>query len=485
MKKYVFATILLIFSVVSGCLMSCNSKDDPNNGIGDELDFAVDIADSEIPYVVIKTKQAIKNEPKVDATMKIFQSGNKLHDVQIGIEYRGSTSFRISDKKSYGIETRDAEGNDLTMSILGLPEEEDWILMGHVVNLTDRFIFDRTLMYHKLSYQLFSDMGHYASRCKWVELEINGEYLGVYVFMEKLKRDQNRIAISSLKEDAGAISGGYILKIDKTAGGDLGINQPLEYFLTNWQDDARYTEANSFRSDFDIYGNPLSIPPFGEPYHSQMFLETYFLYEYPKADEITAAQKTYIQDFIRSFEQSLLSDDFDSDERTYTDYIDLNSFADFFIINELCRNIDGYRLSTYLYKDKDGKLNMGPVWDFNIGFDTGDRIPWDDWVMHYNQYVFADAWMIPFWWPRLMEDPLFRSAVKERWSVLRTDVLSNNAIASIIDDAAEYLDQNGAISRNYLKWDRGIGVNYPESVGSLKNFMDYRANWMDQKIAEF
>lgn len=445
----------------------------------------MDIGDSEIPYIVIRTNEAIRNEPKISATMKIYQSGERLQNVNIGIEYRGSTSFRISDKKSFGINTRDADGIDLSVSILGLPAEEDWILMGHVVNLTDNFIFDRTLMYHYLSYHLFSEMGHYASRCKFVELEINNEYLGVYVLMEKLKRDKNRISIQSLKPEDTNLTGGYILKIDKTAGGDHTINQPLDYFLNNWQDDARYTEDISFRSDFDIYGNVLSIPPFGEPYHSQMFLETYFLYEYPKPDAITTDQKAYIQESIHAFENSLLTDDLNSANRTYTDYIDLTSFADFFIINELCRNIDGYRLSTYMYKDRDGKLNMGPVWDFNIGFDTGDRIPWDDWVVNYNQYVFADAWMIPFWWSRLMQDPLFKAEVKNRWEFLRAAPLSDEAIANFIDQTADHLESNAAVTRNYKKWDRGIGVDYNESVNSLKNFMEYRANRMDQKIADF
>ncbi|MCB0622841.1 MAG: CotH kinase family protein, partial [Saprospiraceae bacterium] len=128
------------------------------------------------------------------------------------------------------------------------------------------------------------------------------------------------------------------------------------------------------------------------------------------------AQQAYIQDYLYQFESALLHDDFDTPERSYTDYAELSSFVDFFLINEICRNVDGYRLSTYLYKDRGGKLNMGPIWDLNIGFDTGDRVPWDGWVIHYNQYVGQDAWMVPFWWPRLLEDPLFRQAVKARWT---------------------------------------------------------------------
>jgi len=338
-------------------------------------------------------------------------------------------------------------------------------------------------MYHYLAYNLYRQMGNYASRTQFVELEINNEYQGVYVFMEKLKRDVNRINLSPIS--AADPSGGYILKIDKTSGGDLGRVEPVEFFETNWADDATYTEQISFRSNYDINGELIDFDPYGPPYHSEMPLETYFLYEYPKAEEITPEQKTYIQGYIDDFETALLTDDFGTEARTYTDFIDTDSFVDMFIINELCKNIDAYRLSTYLYKNLDGRLNIGPPWDFNIGFDTGGRIPNDGWVIDYNTYVESDPWMMPFWWPRLMEDPQFRAQVKTRWMELRGGVLSNSAMHAFIDETANYLIDNGGIERNYDKWDRGLNVDYQGSVNSLKTFMQDRANWMDSQINAF
>ncbi|MEZ4994126.1 MAG: CotH kinase family protein [Saprospiraceae bacterium] len=481
--QFLFLFVLLL---ISSCKKDPVVPPNPNPGGGS---FAVDIGDSEIPYLVVDTKgDQILNEPKIPAELHLYIDKAEVLSTNIGIEYRGSTSYRISNKKSYGIETWDADGNDIDLSFFGFPEEEDWIINGHIVNLQDKYIFDRTLMYHYLGYQLFRDMGRYASRSKFVELEINGSYQGVYVFMEKLKRDNNRIDIKSLKptdEDPDKITGGYILKIDKTAGGDLAIDQPLDYFDNNWQDDARYTPDISFRSRYDINGQPIDFEPYGPPYHSNQYLETYFLYEYPAADEITTAQKDYIQDYIDQFETALLTDDFNTDTRTYLNYIDLSSFVDFFIINELCRNVDGYRLSTYMYKDRGEKLKMGPIWDLNIGYDTGDRIPWDGWVINYNQYVSNDAWMLPFWWPRLMEDPQFRSALKDRWNELRAGTLSTSRILGIVDQTAGYLKDNGAISRNYTKWDIGTPVDYDGAIESLKNFLQVRTQWMDEQIGSF
>lgn len=483
-NKLISVGLILLF-----LLNACKKEDPGQISSGGENLFEVEIGDSEIPYLIVDTKGAeIQNEPKIPAELKIFIDKQEVLKTNIGIEYRGSTSFRLSDKKSFGIETWDAEGEDAEVALLDFPEEEDWILNGHIVNFDDQFIIDRTLMYHYFGYQLSRNIGRYASRSKFVELEVNGDYKGVYVFMEKLKRDGNRIDVAKLKPsdvDAASITGGYILKIDKTAGGDLGIIQPLEYYYDNWQDDATYTPEISFRSKYDINGKIINFEAFDPPYHSNQYLETYFLYEYPKAEDITDAQKAYIQDYIHQFETALLTDDFSSDLRTYTDYIDVNSFVDYFILNELCRNVDAYRISTYLHKDRGGKLNMGPIWDLNIGYDTGDRIPWDDWVINYNQFVDKDSWMTPFWWLRLMEDPVFRQAVKTRWTSLRTGAMSAASLLRLVDETAAYLQKNGAIERNYTRWDIGKPVDYGEAVQSLKSFLEFRAQWMDGEISSF
>ncbi|MFK7936526.1 MAG: CotH kinase family protein [Saprospiraceae bacterium] len=445
--------------------------------------FAIDVGNSTIPYLVINTDgEQIQNEPKIPAEMTIYVGKEEVQRQTIGIEFRGSTSFRVSNKKSYGIETWDEAGNDVNVSFFDFPEEEDWILTGQIAG--DDFINDRTLMYHYFGYNLFRKMGRYASRCKFVEVEINGSYEGVYVFMEKLKRNKNRIPIAKLQAedtDAESITGGYILKIDKT-GGEFGEGQPLSYFQNNWEDDARYTAQNSFRSRYDINGEVISFNAYDPPYHDNQYLETYFQYEYPDKEDITNEQKTYIQDYIHAFETALLSDDFSTENRTYPDFIDVTSFVDFFIINEVCRNVDGYRLSTYMYKDRGDKLNMGPIWDLNIGYDSGDRVPANDWVINYNNFVERDPWMMPFWWPRLLEDPQFKTALKERWTNLRAGVLATSELERMVDSAAKELLDNGSIERNNLRW---FDYDYNAATASLKSYLEQRTAWMDGEISRF
>ena len=132
MKK--FLKYLPIVIVIG--LSACGDDDKPVTDPPDEVpEFDVEIGDSEIPYIIINTNGAsVLNEPKIPATMDIYIEKMKVQSNTIGIEYRGSTSFRISDKKSFGIETWDADGNDIDDSFFGFPMEEDWILQGHIVN---------------------------------------------------------------------------------------------------------------------------------------------------------------------------------------------------------------------------------------------------------------------------------------------------------------------------------------------------------------
>ena len=178
-------------------MISCRDKD-----VESLVETMPPINDSgELPYLRITTLSSIKNEPKVSGNLILFNNNENVFSTQIGIEYRGSTSFRLSDKKSFGFEIWDEQNAGLDASILGFPEEEDWILTGHVFNASENIIFDPSLMHHYIGYTLYRSMGRYASRTKYVELEVNDDYLGAYLLMEKLKRDKNRIDIAKLSAE--------------------------------------------------------------------------------------------------------------------------------------------------------------------------------------------------------------------------------------------------------------------------------------------
>jgi subtilisin-like proprotein convertase family protein len=421
---------------------------------------------SNLPIVVINTgTNAIQDDPKVMADMGIIYNGvavrNYMTDPfndyngKIGIEYRGSSSQGMP-KKSYGFETWDVNGNSIDSSLLGMPKESDWILSASYS--------DKSLMNNYMTYDLARMMGWYAPRCQYVELVINGEYQGVYVLMEKIKRDNDRVDIAKMlpTDIAGDdVTGGYIIKIDKTTGN--GGN--------GWQ--------SSFAPDTAVSGQTI-----------------FFQYEYPKDDEIVPQQETYIQNWVDSFETALAGPNFTDTAVGYPHYIDVNSFVDYFLLNELSRNVDGYRLSTYLYKQKDsdgGKLVIGPCWDYDIAWGNANYCLGDDptgWAINFAQPCSGDYWQIPFWWDRLLQDTAFQNKLKCRWEELKMTALSISYLHNYCDSLQTYLTEGAG--RNFITWPilgtyvwpnpGPIPTTYAGEVQELKTWISLRWGWMNQNM---
>ena len=420
----------------------------------------VNFTTSNLPIVVISTNgQTIMDDPRIFCDMGIIYNGvgvvnnvndpHNEYDGKISIEYRGSSSQGFP-KKPYALETQLANGDNNNVSILGLPKENDWILYSPYT--------DKTLMRNVLTFDIGRKMGWYTSRTRYCELVIDGVYRGVYVFMEKLKRDKNRIDIAKLDADdlAGdSLTGGYIIKVDKFTG------------TGSWWD--------YWDSDYNTMatGSLLKIQ-----YHS------------PKADDLFPQQKAYIESYVDSFEFALSSSYFADTSVGYAKYSDVNSFIDFYIINELAKDIDAYRLSSFLYKDKTskgGKLTMGPLWDFNLAFGNADYC--DGWLTSDWEVSTSCGDNNPFWFSRLLEDTNYQNKLSCRWEGLRQTTLHKDSLFMFIDNTALVL--NDAQQRNYQKWNilgtyvwpnYFIGNSYAEEVQFLKTWISGRLSWMDNNM---
>ncbi len=433
-----------------------------------------ELSTSNIPVVFINTKKDISNDKKIDGQLEIKIKDSSVLSHKMNIKFRGKTSYYFSNKKSYSFDFCDAKNKEVELEVLGMAKDEDWILIGNVVMGFGGDIWDKTMLFNHIGYELSRNANRYASNTRFVELIVNDEYMGLYTLGEKLKQGKNRISIKENKGDS-TLQGGYIIAIDKAEPLPSEITKSSESDMSN---DYHYTRSACFKSQYNIDGNSI----IGNEWNKNKPNEIYYNYVYPKPTKITVAQRKYISNYIHQFESAILKDDFNKPTRSYTDYIDLPSFVDFFIVNELCKNIDAYRLSTYMHKDQNGKLNMGPVWDMNIGFHDGDRLEDTVWVVDYNRYVTGDHWAVPFYWPRLMKDPLFMQEVKSRWKSLRESSFSDKELLSLINNNSNYLIKNNAIKRNYKKWDKRGKINYGEEIESLKKFIIRRATWMDSKL---
>jgi len=415
--------------------------------------YSTDFVASYLPIIIIETNgKQILDDQRITASMGIIYNGedslNNVNDScnnyngRIAIEIRGSTSKQFP-KKPYRIETQDSLGENLNVSLLGMPNENDWILYNPYS--------DKTMIRNVLTYKISRDLNRYASRTRYCELILNGEYKGVYVLMEKIKRDDNRVNISILEStdtSKNEITGGYILKIDK----DSGENN------------------EGWRSNGILYQ-----------------------YHYPKPDDINQNQKNYIKNYINQFEETVkFHDQTDSSDSLFK-YIDLDSFVDYFIINEISRNIDGYRLSTYFYKDSDdenGKITMGPVWDFNIAFGNAyyySGFNTDGWSLDYLLEIKTLG--VPFWWATIRSDSTFLSKLYYRWFELRKTKLNYDTLFYFIDKQAGLLEE--AQKRNFEKWpiigeevwpNWYVGNSYTSEINFLKNWIGKRLRWMDLNI---
>lgn len=421
------------------------------------------ITESDLPIFVVNTGSvSIPDEPRIMADMGVIWNGtgnrNYMTDPfnhyngKVGIETRGASSSGFP-KKSYDIELWDVNGNDIDSSLCGFPKESDWVLSAQYT--------DKTLMRGMLTFDLYRQMGWWAPHCQPVELFINGQYMGVYILMEKVKRDNDRIDISKLQPtdiSGDDLTGGYIIKLDKNSGSsDPGWN-----------------------SDY--------LPwPAGD--------SIYFNFYYPDGADIMPQQAAYIQSYIDSFETALIGPSFMDTAVGYRHFSDINSCVDAFIIQELTKSIDAYRKSFYLYKDKDskgGKLVMAPIWDYdltygNVNFCGGENPA--GWQYNFNYICGGDYWLNPFWFERMTQDSLFNQQVRCRWEELRGTIFTNAYLDNWIDSTAAMLNESQAWNFNvwpimgtYVWPNYYIGDNYQEETDTLKWWLHQRISWLDANL---
>ena len=411
---------------------------------------------SNLPIIIITTDNNpstgkpvdIPDEPKVLANMKIIyrpdgtrnyvtdQNNSSFlnYNGRIGIELRGSSSQTLP-KKPYGLTTLKADNiSNNNISILGMPKENDWIL-----NSLD---FDPSLIRDFLSYELARNLGDYSVREMYCEVIVNGDYKGLYIFMEKLKVDDNRINIVKMTSSDTTLpnlTGGYVTKCDKTTGGD-----PVAWTFNN---------SNWGTVDF--------------------------IHESPKPEDITTQQNGYIYNQFLNLKNTAAAQN-SSIFSGYPSIIDVPSFIDFMIVNEYASNSDAYQLSTYFHKDRNGKLRAGPVWDFNLTFGN-DLFQWGLDRSHTDIWQFdnGDNTGAAFW-KDLFNNPTFNCYLTKRWLELTASnkPLNYTVVTNRIDQLVSLVSE--AKVREQAKW--GTLNNFTVEISSLKTWIQNRINWINSKL---
>ena len=407
--------------------------------------------DSSLPIVVIETDGgvAIPDDPKVLGTMKVIWhpdgSRNYLTDIdnpaflnyngRIGIETRGYSSQMIS-KKPYSLTTLQADNvTHNNVSILGMPEENDWVL--------NNLAYDQTGMRDVLTYGISEQMGQYTPRRVYCEVMVNGDYKGLYVFMEKIKVDKNRVNVEKLDQNSNSfpeVTGGYLMQADR--GDNTNYAWTMPTYLSNWWWPETVT----------------------------------FVYCYPKRSDITDVQSDYIHNVFTTL--ASVAQNHNTDPVSgIPSVIDIPSFVDFMLLAEFSSNVDVYQLSTYYHKDRCGKLRAGPIWDFNLayGYDEfGDRSRYDVWQFDNGDNVG------PTFWKDLFDTDEFRCYLAKRWFELTQlgQPFNYDMIYNQIVETNDWIIE--AVGRDNQRWH--TMYNHNGALEEMKTWLLARINWLNQNI---
>ncbi len=358
------------------------------------------------------------------------------------LHVRGSSSAGF-DKHAWDLELWDADTEeDRTEAMTGLPAEGDWVLYAP-------YYFDEALIRNPLAFTISNAVGRYAPRTRLVEVFVaergqslgSSAYVGVYVLTEEVERGPDRVAITPLlPEDVAApeVTGGYLFKVDRLAGGERGFT------------------AGTARGEWE-------------------FQQT-FVWVDPSEADVARAQQTFLEDELDGIGNALVESDFidPASGRRYDQILDVDSFIDHHIINLVMKNPDSLRLSAYMHKDREGLVQAGPVWDFDRAASSQDsRSVQPTWWDNQNQTSdCTDVWDFG-WYPGLFEDSAFADRYWARFAELLDGELSAENLDGMILALADGLDD--AADRNQARWG---GADFRPEIEELRGWMGQRHAWM-------
>ena len=446
------------------------------------VNASVQIEETNLPIVFINTKATdgnttvIHKDYRVAVRMTIINNdegknygdtlvhpGQKVdYDGWVGIKYRGESSFNFARKKPMGfrtLETSDINGKKKKVKILGMPKDNDWVLLAPY--------HDRSMIRDVLSFELARPYFEYTPRARHCEVIMDDVYRGVYILCEKPGKGKNRLNLENPGDEDDALTGDFLLQVDS-------------------DEEKHYTSKYRTR---DSQGKDMI-------FNSRV----YYQYKFPKYDDMVpdhSGQLNYINKQISDFEDMMNSQDYANPETGYRHYIDVTSFVDYTLSQEFSSNPDAYRRSIHLYKRRN---DVSPcfktcLWDFNMAYGNSlEELGETTNKWHYLNDASTEIFRVshvPFWWARIIEDAYYVDCLKKRWREYRETNYREERITQVIDSLVNLLEVGGARERNYKAWpnwneyiflDRNETKNYDEEISFIRSWIINRLSWMDQQL---
>ncbi|MBE7176645.1 MAG: CotH kinase family protein [Mucilaginibacter polytrichastri] len=385
---------------------------------------------SDVPMIYLTTagEAVIEKEEYTGGTIRITAANkNFAFEGPMRIKGRGNSTWGMP-KKPYKFKL------ESKASLLGLPADKTWVLLANYG--------DKTMMRNELAFELSRRLGlPFTPKATFVEVTLNGKYEGTYQLVEQIEVAKHKVNVEEQSKNASSlpeIAGGYLLEVDGYA----------------------WSEPFNVISDHSV---PITV-------------------HYPDADDATDAQRAYITNYIRDFENALFADNFADPANGYRKYFDVDAFINYYLVNEIMGNSD-MLWSTYFAKTRTGKLVAGPVWDFDLAGNQDKRL--DDAV---NKTMLDNAHEPRAWMNRLIQDKAFMQAVRKRWNEVKSDKVFT--LISYLNQLQYKLQVTQ--KRNFARWPGNmkepvnqiwnIAGSYDGEVQFLRNFLERRMSWLDGQL---
>ena len=382
-----------------------------------------------------------EGEEEITATVSILdgeECHNHLSDqaavsTLARVRVRGNSS-RHFIKLGYSLNFVDDTDANVSHSVMGMDPHHEWVLHGPIL--------DKTLIRNYVWYNVAGEVMDYAPNVRFCEAFINGEYMGLYLMVESVTAGDNDSRLQLSINRKNNTFTGYCLRVDDGSNEIKDLNT------------------------FSMY-----------TYQTEGVVDSV----YPGTSNLTPEMKARIQKDFSAFERILYSGDYNDPRYGYEAYIDVDSFVDYFILNEFSSNYDAGARSSYIYKEVGGPYKLC-VWDFNSALDN-----------YQEQAVDPEMFLLQnrVWFNALIQDGRFTERVIQRYRELRETYLSEEYLNRYIDETIAYLGD--AIDRNNERWDKDFSYDllrpsernpdsYEEAVQDMKQYIHVRGEWMDENI---
>ncbi len=439
----------------------------------------VRLTSTNLPIVWLTVDSTVQQDQRITARMKILHNGDGQinyadtvahpgqhidYDGYIALRYRGRSSYTYSSKKPYSLrplnKPLEQGGSWVKVSLLGMGKDNNWALLAPYA--------DKSMIRDMLAFEISRPWMEYTPQGRYCELIYNGTYYGVFILSEVVSKGRYRLHLDDPGEEGDEITGGYMMEVER--------NDDVE--------EVYRSRRHPVLSD----GTPITTS------------YIYFQYKIPDYEDLTIAQRFYIQQSINSMETALAFDRYRDQETGECTLIDEMSFIDYQLAMEIGHNVDGYRLSGKFFKRRDSqdpRFKM-VVWDMNLAYGNAnyhDGWRTDTWIYQMNDLLHANASastnMVPFWWYTLNNDDTYVARLKQRWAQYRTSNLTIDSLYHTIDSLTSVITIGGAEQRNYMAypiWGKYvwpnyyIARNYNDEIAYLKRWLRHRIKWMDQQL---